>query len=72
MNLFLEIKKGNRVALAKAITILESKLKKDQKEGNINEDELKKSMDEIQKITDKFIDEIDKLLKTKQEEIMKV
>ena len=72
MNLFLEIKKGNRVALAKAITILESKLKKDQKEGNINEDELKKSMDEIQKITDKFIEEIDKLLKTKQEEIMKV
>ena len=29
-------------------------------------------MDEIQKITDKFIEEIDKLLKTKQEEIMKV
>ena len=48
------------------------KLKKDQKEGNINEDGLKKSMDEIQKITDKFIEEIDKLLKTKQEEIMKV
>lgn len=33
MNLFLEIKKGNRVALAKAITILESKLKKDQKKA---------------------------------------
>ena len=48
------------------------KLKKDQKEGNINEDGLKKSMDEIQKITDKFIEEIDKLLKIKQEEIMKV
>jgi len=47
------------------------KLKKDQNEGIINEDELKKSIDEIQKITDKFINEIDNLLKIKQEEIMK-
>ena len=47
-------------------------LKKDQKDGNMNEDELKKSMDEVQKITDKFINQIDSLLKSKQEEIMKV
>ena len=47
-------------------------LKKDQKDGNMNEDELKKSMDDVQKITDKFINQIDSLLKSKQEEIMKV
>ena len=47
-------------------------LKKDLKDKKINEDESKKSTDEIQKITDKYIDEIDKKLKQKQEEIMKV
>ena len=47
-------------------------LKKDQKDGNMNEDELKKSMDDVQKITDKFINQIDSLLKSKQEEIIKV
>ena len=47
-------------------------LKKDHKDGNMNEDELKKSIDEVQKITDKFINQIDSLLKSKQEEIMKV
>ena len=47
-------------------------LKKDQKDGNMNEDELKKSMDDVQNITDKFINQIDSLLKSKQEEIMKV
>ena len=48
------------------------KLKKESKEGGVNEDEQKKSTDEIQKITDKFINEIDNILKIKQDEIMKV
>ena len=48
------------------------RFKKDQKDGNINQDDLKRNLDEIQKITDKYIDEIDTLLKNKQEEIMKV
>ena len=47
-------------------------LKKDHKDGNMNEDELKKLIDEVKKITDKFINQIDSLLKSKQEEIMKV
>ena len=46
--------------------------KKDLKDGKINQDDLKKSTDEIQEITDKFILEIDKKLKSKQDEIMKV
>tara|TARA_B110000014_G_C20082360_1_gene565742 strand:+ start:429 stop:977 length:549 start_codon:yes stop_codon:yes gene_type:complete len=48
------------------------KLKKNLKDNSINEDEQKKSTDEIQKITDKFINEIDNILKSKQDEIMKV
>ena len=47
-------------------------LKKDLKDKQINEDDLKKDTDEIQKITDKYINEIDKKLKQKQDEIMKV
>ena len=48
------------------------KLKKNQKENNISEDEIKKSIDETQKITDNFINKIDVILKAKKEEIMKV
>ena len=62
----------NKVSIRNTRRDFIDKLKKDQKESAINEDELKKSIDEIQKITDRFINEIDKLLKIKQEEIMKV
>lgn len=48
------------------------KFKNEQKSNSISEDDFKKSNDEIQKITDKYINEIDNLLKIKQEEIMKV
>ena len=47
-------------------------LKKDQKSNKISEDELKKNIELIQKTTDRFVNDIENLLKTKQEEIMKV
>ena len=62
----------NRISIRNIRRDFIDKLKKDQKEKNINEDELKKFTDEIQKITDKYINEIDNILKSKQEEIMKV
>ena len=46
--------------------------KAEQKEGNITEDELKKSENDIQKITDKNIEKIDKVLEKKEQEIMSV
>ena len=48
----------------------ESKEKK--KNSEITEDELKSAETEIQKITDKYIDEIDKILADKEKEIMSV
>ena len=42
------------------------------KEGTITEDELKQAENEIQKMTDKKIDEIDKILEGKEKEIMSV
>nr|WP_066635254.1 ribosome recycling factor [Desulfolucanica intricata] len=47
-------------------------LKSEQKDGNITEDDLRRSQDEVQKITDKYIKEIDKLLENKEKEIMQV
>ena len=46
--------------------------KSEQKEGNMTEDELKNAETEIQKMTDKSIEEIDKILAVKEKEIMSV
>ena len=48
------------------------KNKKDEKDKLISQDESKKFHDEIQKITDEYISQIDKLIIAKQEEILKV
>lgn len=45
-------------------------LKKAQKDGEITEDELKSVEDALQKSTDKFISEINKILEEKEKEIM--
>lgn len=46
--------------------------KKLQKDGEITEDELKQAESEIQKITDKNIEEIDNILNKKEQEVMSV
>lgn len=46
--------------------------KTEQKEGNITEDELKQAENDIQKLTDKNIEEIDKILANKEKEVMSV
>jgi ribosome recycling factor len=47
-------------------------LKKDEKDGNMGEDEQKKVSDQIQKLTDATIAEIDQLLAVKEGEITQV
>ena len=46
--------------------------KAEQKEGNITEDELKQAENEVQKMTDKSVEEIDEILAKKEKEIMSV
>ncbi|MBQ2937732.1 MAG: ribosome recycling factor [Clostridia bacterium] len=46
--------------------------KAEQKEGNMTEDELKQAENEIQKLTDKSVEEIDKILANKEKEVMSV
>jgi len=48
------------------------KLKTMQRNAEITEDQEKKALDDVQKLTDKYIGEIDKLLETKEREIMEV
>jgi ribosome recycling factor len=43
-----------------------------QKSGDISEDDAKRGIDEIQKLTDKYIEEINKLLEEKEKEILEV
>ncbi len=46
--------------------------KKEKKESNLSEDDLKKTINEIQKITDNNIEKIDKILDLKKIDILKV
>ena len=47
-------------------------LKSLQKDGNLSEDGLRKSQDEVQKITDQTIGKVDEILKKKEAEILEV
>ena len=47
-------------------------LKKAQKAGDISEDELKRAEDSVQKLTDKYVDEINSLVEAKEEEILEI
>ena len=43
-----------------------------QKNSEISEDELKSAEDQIQKLTDKYVEEIDKILEKKEKEVMSI
>jgi len=47
-------------------------LKKQEKAGELTEDDLKKALDDVQKKTDKAIKEIDQIIAEKEKEIMEV
>jgi ribosome recycling factor len=61
-----------RVAVRNIRRDANDELKKKEKNGEITEDELHKSQEDIQKMTDKYIVEVDGVLATKEKEIMEV
>ncbi len=48
------------------------KIKKMEKAKEITEDDLKKAEDEMQKLTDRYIDQVDGVTKKKEEELMEI
>ncbi|HUU27199.1 MAG TPA: ribosome recycling factor [archaeon] len=48
------------------------RLKKAEKESQLSEDDTRRGLDEVQKLTDKYIEKMDELLKVKEEEIMEI
>jgi len=65
-----KIAEEHRTAVRQIRRDLNDKLKKLQKEKEISEDEEYRGHEEVQKVTDRFIGEIDKLAKNKEEEIL--
>lgn len=62
----------NRVAIRNIRRDALEAIKKEQKDGKLTEDEAKKASDDLQKLTDHYIKEIDKLAQEKEKEIMEV
>jgi len=62
----------HKVAVRNIRRDTQDKLQDREKKKEISEDELKRSKDRLQKLTDKYIDEMDKGGKTKEHEILEV
>jgi ribosome recycling factor len=63
---------GSRVAIRNIRRDANEELKKLQKDSEISEDESKRAQDETQKLTDKYIAEVARLLEAKEKEILEV
>lgn len=61
-----------RVAVRHARQEANKTLKQQQSDGEMSEDDARRQMDEVQKLTDEYIGKIDHLLKAKEEEVMEV
>lgn len=61
---------GAKVAIRNIRRDANDAIKKMEKNGDISEDELKDNEDKIQKLTDKYVGQIDKAVESKSKEIM--
>lgn len=62
----------SRVAIRNLRRDANENLKKIEKEKLVSEDEVKKAQEDIQKLTDKYIKEVDHVMATKEKEVMEV
>ncbi len=61
-----------RIAIRNIRRDANDQLKKAQKDGEITEDDLKSGEDEVQKLTDAFVEKVDAALAAKEKEILEV
>jgi ribosome recycling factor len=62
----------HKVAVRNVRRDIQDKLRDREKKKEVSEDELKRSNDRLQKLTDRYIEEMDKVGKTKELEILEV
>lgn len=62
----------HKIAVRNVRRDVQDKLRDREKKKEVSEDELKRSSEKLQKLTDKYIDEMDKIGKTKELEILEV
>lgn len=62
----------HKVAVRNIRRDIHDKLRDREKKKEVSEDELKRSNEKLQKLTDRYIDEMDKVGKTKEQEILEV
>ena len=62
----------NRIAIRNSRRDANDMIKKLEKEKSISEDEGKKAQDDMQKLTDKYIKEVDQVMSAKEKEILEV
>ena len=67
-----EIAEDGKVAVRKVRQEANDVLKKEQKDGDITEDEFHKDRDEVQKLTDSYCEKVDGIVTAKQTEIMEL
>lgn len=61
-----------RVAIRNVRRDVIEKLREEQKKGELTKDDLHRGMEEVQKLTDRYINDIDEMMKKKIEEIMEI
>jgi ribosome recycling factor len=66
------IAEKSRVSVRNIRRDTNEEIKKQEKGSSLSEDQAKRGMDEIQKLTDKFIEEINSVLAKKDKEIMEI
>ncbi len=66
------IAEENKVAIRNIRRDANDRMKKAEKDKEVTQDDARKALDEIQKLTDKQIENVDKILAVKEKEIMEV
>jgi ribosome recycling factor len=66
------IAEKSRVTVRNIRRDVNDQLKKMQKDSEISEDQAKRGMDDVQKLTDSYIDQINSILESKEKEIMEI
>lgn len=61
-----------RVSVRHARKEANDEIKRRQKDGDLSEDDARREQDEVQKLTDRYIQQIEELLKHKEAEVMEV